>query len=150
MSSTATQPSSFSGELAGQSVQCQLVPSLKDDSLPLVTNLYTFTERKDDGGDGADDTELSFGYSLRRFTLRALLLVIVPRALTAYFCVIEWFMITKNAESNQYGHRNALWVYYSWFIVGVFGLGISKFGLAGVEAAMLQDVTGKLTMPWLC
>jgi hypothetical protein len=30
-------------------------------------------------------------------------------------------------------------VYSSWLIIGVFGLGISQYGLAGVEAAMLED-----------
>lgn len=30
-------------------------------------------------------------------------------------------------------------MYYSWFFIGVFGLSVSKFGLEGIEAAMMQD-----------
>lgn len=79
------------------------------------------------------------GYPLRRFILRTSLLVIIPPLITAYFAVVCWVYQIPDPEKNRYGHRNASWVYYSWFVIGVFGLGISKYGLTGIEAAMLQD-----------
>ncbi|KAK2746280.1 hypothetical protein FQN55_005708 [Onygenales sp. PD_40] len=136
MTSTPTQ----GPEPSSHPVHYQPVPTLEEGPDASVANISTSTERKSNSVNGAGQTdELLAGYPLRRFTLRTLLLLIVPAAVTAYFCVIEWFLITRNADSNQYGHRNALWVYYSWFIIGVFGLGISKYGLVGVEMAMLQD-----------
>jgi hypothetical protein len=79
------------------------------------------------------------GFPLRRFIVRTALLIVVPPLITAYFIVISWVYRAPDPERNPYGHRNALWVYYSWFVIGVFGLGISSYGLAGIEAAMLQD-----------
>ena len=63
----------------------------------------------------------------------------IPPIITAYFLAISYCLLVEDAESNKFGHRNARWVFYSWFVVGVFGLGASKHGLAGVEAAMLQE-----------
>jgi hypothetical protein len=65
--------------------------------------------------------------------------VVVPPALTIYFYFIWQYFISPDPERINYGHRNARWVYYSWFVVGVFGLNISKYGLAGVEASMLHE-----------
>jgi hypothetical protein len=70
--------------------------------------------------------------------LRSLLLVTVPPLIAGHF-TISWVYRVPNLELTQYGHRNAGSVYSSWFIIGVFGLGISQYGLAGVEAAMLED-----------
>ena len=78
-------------------------------------------------------------YPLRRFTLRALVLVTVPPLLTAYFILINWVYMVPDPDMSKYGHRNGELVFYSWWILGVFGLGLSKYGLAGVEAAMLHD-----------
>ncbi|PGH28502.1 hypothetical protein GX50_08760 [[Emmonsia] crescens] len=142
MSSAATLDSSSPGD-PSKPVQNQRGPAWKEGPAVSETDILlldTTTEHKTGGSDGAEGSKKSSpGYPLKRYWQRSLLLVIVPPAIAAYFCLIEWALISKNAESNQYGHRNALWVYYSWFIVGVFGLGISKYGLAGVEATMLQD-----------
>jgi hypothetical protein len=35
--------------------------------------------------------------------------------------------------------RDETWIFYSWFLAGVFGLNLSKYGLVGIEAAMLQE-----------
>ncbi|PLN80658.1 hypothetical protein BDW42DRAFT_194324 [Aspergillus taichungensis] len=78
-------------------------------------------------------------YPLRRFTLRALVLVTVPPLLTAYFILINWVYMVPDPDMSKYGHRNGELVFYSWWILGVFGLGLSKYGLVGVEAAMLHD-----------
>ena len=98
----------------------------------------------DDADDNAGDREVPekgshHGRRLKRFWKRAIILVTVPAIITAYFLAISYSLLVEDAESNKFGHRNARWVFYSWFVVGVFGLGASKHGLAGVEAAMLQD-----------
>ncbi|KLJ11309.1 hypothetical protein EMPG_09758 [Blastomyces silverae] len=142
MSTPLTPASSSPGE-PSEPVQNQRGPGWKDGPVVSETDILldASTEHKNDSSDGVGGSKESPspGYPLQRYWRRSLLLVIVPPGITAYFCLIEWFLISKNAKSNQYGHRNALWVYYSWFILGVFGLGISKYGLAGVEATMLQD-----------
>ncbi|PKY07620.1 hypothetical protein P168DRAFT_316110 [Aspergillus campestris IBT 28561] len=78
-------------------------------------------------------------YPLRRYTTRAVVLVTVPPLLTAYFILINWVYMVPDPDMSKYGHRNGELVFYSWWILGVFGLGLSKYGLAGVEAAMLHD-----------
>ncbi|PGG97146.1 hypothetical protein AJ79_09327 [Helicocarpus griseus UAMH5409] len=109
-----------------------------------MNNMLSTTSDDDDnsyGGIAAEDSQepVVCGHRLRRFPTRSLLLVMVPPLITAYFIVVSWAYVTETAESNKFGHRNARWVYYSWFVIGVFGLGISRYGLAGVEAAMLQE-----------
>ncbi|KAL2364751.1 hypothetical protein RJZ56_002271 [Blastomyces dermatitidis] len=141
MATTITPGSSSPGETS-EPVHNQRGPGWKDGPVVSETDILldASTEHKNDSSDGVGESKESpSGYPLQRYWRRSLLLVIVPLGITAYFCLIEWFLISKNAASNRYGHRNALWVYYSWFILGVFGLGISKYGLAGVEATMLQD-----------
>ncbi|OJD26368.1 hypothetical protein ACJ73_02253 [Blastomyces percursus] len=103
-------------------VQNQRGPGWKDGPVVSETDILldARTEHKNGRSDGVDESKESLG-TLSRDTGE------------------EWFLISNNAESNQYGHRNALRVYYSWFILGGFGLGMSKYGLAGVEATMLQD-----------
>ncbi|PGH18374.1 hypothetical protein AJ79_00441 [Helicocarpus griseus UAMH5409] len=76
---------------------------------------------------------------LRRFPLRALVLIIIPPAILTYFVVLKTVLLTEDPEMVPYGHRNGRWVYYSWFFIGVFGLGASRYGLEAAEAAMLQD-----------
>ncbi|ODH46635.1 hypothetical protein GX48_07289 [Paracoccidioides brasiliensis] len=140
MSSTATtQRSGSPRETSSSPMQYHPVPSSQNDGSSSSVAIISSEPKSDSPAGPGQPDESPQGYPLRRFYLRSVLLVLVPPAITAYFCVIEWAVITRNAESNQYGHRTALWVYYSWFIIGVFGLGISKFGLAGVEAVMLQD-----------
>lgn len=102
--------------------------------------------RKESDSTGSPDyaTRSSSGglvgnYNLYRHPFRTLMLVIVPPLITAYFIVIWQVIAVEDVDVLKYGHRNATWVYYSWFVVGVFGLNVSRYGLAGVEAAMLQD-----------
>ncbi|KAL3481234.1 hypothetical protein BJX99DRAFT_253891 [Aspergillus californicus] len=84
-------------------------------------------------------SDLVPGFPLQRFILRTILLISIPPLIAAYFIVVCHVYRVADPKAHPYGHRNALWVYYSWFVVGVFGLGVSKYGLAGIEAAMLQD-----------
>lgn len=78
-------------------------------------------------------------YKLRCFPFRALVLIVVPPLVLAYFVVLKTMLLSEDPEVMPYGHRNAKWVYYSWFFIGVFGLSVSKYGLDGIEAAMVQD-----------
>lgn len=78
-------------------------------------------------------------YKFRRFPLRALVLIVIPPIILAYFVVLKTSLLSEDPEIVPYGHRNAKWVYYSWFFIGVFGLSASAYGLEGAEAAMLQD-----------
>ncbi|KAI1412963.1 hypothetical protein F5Y13DRAFT_162199 [Hypoxylon sp. FL1857] len=74
----------------------------------------------------------------RRFWIRTLTLVVIPAGVTAYYFMI-WLHFTKSPDDPvKYGSASEIWIFYSWFLIGVFGLGWSKYGLAGVESAMLQ------------
>ncbi|KAK2797548.1 hypothetical protein FQN50_009143 [Emmonsiellopsis sp. PD_5] len=80
-------------------------------------------------------------YQLRRFPFRGVVLIVVPAVVTAYYAIIWTMMKRRNDDSLQYGLTDENWIYYSWFIVGVFGLNASKYGLVGAEASMLHSRT---------
>lgn len=42
-------------------------------------------------------------------------------------------------DAAKYGRAHEQWVNYSWFVIGVFALDWSKYGLAGLEAAMMEQ-----------
>ncbi|PGH11950.1 hypothetical protein AJ80_06915 [Polytolypa hystricis UAMH7299] len=75
---------------------------------------------------------------LRRFPIRSLFLIIIPPLLAAYFVIVQTMLASPDPDTAPYGHRNATWVFYSWFLLGVWGLSMSNYGLQGVEAAMLE------------
>ena len=77
------------------------------------------------------------GYPLRRFWFPTFVLILGPVIIFIYFLMI-WLFFFKDTDTVKYRSRDGTWVYYSWFVVGVFGLNISRYGLVGVEAAMLQ------------
>lgn len=78
------------------------------------------------------------GRRLNRFWWRTLALILAPLTITVYFIFI-WQYFLKTDGAVKYGAFNESWIFYSWFAVGVFGLSISRYGIIGVEAAMLQD-----------
>ncbi|PGH12318.1 hypothetical protein AJ79_04384 [Helicocarpus griseus UAMH5409] len=79
------------------------------------------------------------GYHLPRFYARALVAIFVPVTVTVFYFAI-WGAVAKRDDSLiRYGLPGEVWLYYSWFIVGVFGLNLSRYALLGVEAAMLQE-----------
>ncbi|RFU30890.1 hypothetical protein B7463_g5464, partial [Scytalidium lignicola] len=74
-----------------------------------------------------------------RFLKRTLVLIFAPLAVTAYYLWIWLYFLKRDSEGPvKYGINNQIWIFYSWFLIGVFGLDWSKHGLIGVEAAMLQ------------
>jgi hypothetical protein len=61
---------------------------------------------------------------------------------------MKWFLVwyvykVPDPDNKQspflFGHSGGLWLFYSWFLVGIFGLGLAKYGLVGVEASMMMD-----------
>ncbi|KAK2786146.1 hypothetical protein FQN53_006908 [Emmonsiellopsis sp. PD_33] len=112
--------------------------SLNDDNLPSHPPNQS-PHQPGTGQNGQPTLQVpSNAHMLRRFAIRSLLLVVIPPLVTIYYFFIWKVLVSEDPERLPVGHRNAIWVYYSWFIVGVFGLNVSRYGLAGVEAAMLQ------------
>ncbi|KAE9368458.1 hypothetical protein N431DRAFT_560869 [Stipitochalara longipes BDJ] len=82
------------------------------------------------------------GQKLRRFYVRGLTAVLIPPLVTAYYFFI-WFHYLRASPANSqvfFGPRGGLWVYYSWFVIGVIGLNLSSYGFEGIEASMLMDL----------
>ena len=78
------------------------------------------------------------GNRLRRFWARTLALVLGPLAIAGYFIFIWRYFLTEDGPV-KFATFNESWIFYSWFVVGVFGLSMSRYGIIGIEAAMLQD-----------
>ena len=78
------------------------------------------------------------GRRLHRFWFRTLSLILAPLLITIYFFYI-WQFLLRGDGPVKYGTFNESWVFYSWFVLGVFGLSISRYGILGIEAAMLQE-----------
>lgn len=74
-----------------------------------------------------------------KYRKRAILSVLVPLIATSCFCAI-WLSLLRRDLDNavKIGYRHEQVVNYFWFVIGVFVLGVSKYGLAGLEAAMLK------------
>ncbi|OJD19525.1 hypothetical protein AJ78_00496 [Emergomyces pasteurianus Ep9510] len=77
------------------------------------------------------------GYKLTRYYTRTVVGILVPLVVTGFWAAISFSLLQKR-DVVKYGNKNEIQIYYSWFILAVFGLGLSKYGLAGVEVAMLQ------------
>ncbi len=75
----------------------------------------------------------------RRYWLRALVLIFIPTIIAAYYAII-WVQLLQKSRFDEvvkYRTFSGSLIYYSWFLIGVFGLSWFKFGLLGVEASML-------------
>ncbi|KAK3186418.1 hypothetical protein K4F52_004719 [Lecanicillium sp. MT-2017a] len=79
------------------------------------------------------------GYPLHRFYKRTIVLILAPLAVTVYYFWIWRALLSRDAEGLKYSNQDEAWIFYSWFVIGVFGLGLSKYGLEGVEASMLHE-----------
>ena len=77
---------------------------------------------------------------LQRYWVRTIVLILVPAIITAWYGII-WVALVLGIEHDEvvkYRTYDGSMVFYSWFIIGVFGLAWGKYGLVGVEVAMLQ------------
>ncbi|CAH0045521.1 unnamed protein product [Clonostachys solani] len=71
---------------------------------------------------------------------RSLVLLLVPFIVVGYYCLIwKLFILRDRDAAVNYGISGERWIFYSWFIVGVFALEWSRYGLAGAECAALQS-----------
>ncbi|OAX81907.1 hypothetical protein ACJ72_03752 [Emergomyces africanus] len=86
-----------------------------------------------------DHTIPSKSYKLRRFPLRAAAVILGPITVLGYYIYIWQLVESRKEDPLRFGRANELWIQYSWFVVGVFGLNFSKYGLLGIEASMLHD-----------
>ncbi|KAL3952469.1 hypothetical protein ACCO45_012412 [Purpureocillium lilacinum] len=77
------------------------------------------------------------GHRLAYFWMRTAVVVLVPVTITAFYLWI-WLYCLRESSPAKYAAFDQVWIYYMWFLIGVFGLDISRHGLLGVEAAMLQ------------
>src|SRR4051812_43050934 len=71
---------------------------------------------------------------LQRYYMRGILAILCPIVITVYWYIV-WFvyLIPQNPGSPiLFGHRGAIYVFYSWFLIGIFGLGIAQYGLVGI------------------
>lgn len=74
-----------------------------------------------------------------RYISRTLALLFIPAFITAYYYWIWLYLLNRELDdAYKYGSRNEVWVFWSWFIVGVFALDWAAYGLVGVEVAMLE------------
>ncbi|KAK6342212.1 hypothetical protein TWF730_001690 [Orbilia blumenaviensis] len=71
---------------------------------------------------------------------RTAVLMLIPLCITVWYGVI-WikFLGVESDNAAKYSNMKGSNIYYSWFIIGVFGLSWSQYGLVGVEGAMLQS-----------
>ncbi|KFZ03946.1 hypothetical protein V502_10534 [Pseudogymnoascus sp. VKM F-4520 (FW-2644)] len=77
---------------------------------------------------------------LERYWMRTLALILIPPITTGWYGVI-WIRLLSGIENDdavKYRTFSGSIIYYSWFIIGIFGLAWAQFGLLGVELAMLQ------------
>ncbi|KAL2673691.1 hypothetical protein Neosp_012134 [[Neocosmospora] mangrovei] len=75
----------------------------------------------------------------RRYWFRALVLILCPLIIVGYFVVICYWLNREGGDGAvNFGRHGGRWVFYSWFFIGVIGLDLSRYGLLGAEAAMLE------------
>ncbi|CAI0652204.1 unnamed protein product [Colletotrichum noveboracense] len=74
-----------------------------------------------------------------RYWTRTIIGLLVPLSVTGYYYWIWQYLLSRpQDDAIKFGSATEIWVYYSWFIIGVFALEWSKHGLVGVEVAMLE------------
>ncbi|RSM15814.1 hypothetical protein CDV31_004756 [Fusarium ambrosium] len=75
----------------------------------------------------------------RRYWFRSLVLILCPLIIVGYFVVICYWLNPEGGDGAvNFGRHGGRWVFYSWFLIGVIGLDLSRYGLLGAEAAMLE------------
>lgn len=77
-----------------------------------------------------------------RYWARTFILLLVPLSISGYYYWIWLYLLSRpHDDAIKFGSATEIWVYCSWFIIGVFALEWSKHGLIGVEVAMLETKT---------
>ncbi|KAM7210981.1 hypothetical protein V8F06_013637 [Rhypophila decipiens] len=80
----------------------------------------------------------------RRFYFSAIFLIFVPATITAYFWLTWMYLVYHERDDPaKFNRWDGSLVFYSWFLIGVFGLDWSRYGLVRAEAAMLQSAYWK-------
>ncbi|KAK4942748.1 hypothetical protein LTR10_017508 [Elasticomyces elasticus] len=80
---------------------------------------------------------------LQKYWLRTLSCIFVPLLVTGYYAGLYAYWILRYDDSGPVaqGPPAGRWAYYIWFVISATGIGLSKYGLAGVEAGMLYGST---------
>ena len=92
-------------------------------------------------GAGQHQVSSNKGDLMQIYWLRTVTCISVPALIAIYYAFIVTFWLQSYQENAaiDHGRRGGAWAYYSWFLAGVFGLGLSTYSLAGVEAGMLME-----------
>lgn len=77
----------------------------------------------------------------RLYWLRPLVLISIPSIITVYYAIIWVHLLQNTTHDDAVNYRafSGSLIFYSWFLIGVFGLSWAKYGLVGVEASMLRS-----------
>ncbi|KAF4472602.1 hypothetical protein FALBO_502 [Fusarium albosuccineum] len=87
----------------------------------------------------AEDRSVKPRAQKRRYWFRSLVLILYPLFVLGYFLIVVYWFIPEGSDSAvKFGRHGGSWVFYSWFLIGVVGFDLSRHGLLGAEAAMLE------------
>ncbi|KAL4804647.1 hypothetical protein BDV18DRAFT_161742 [Aspergillus unguis] len=146
MESPPSPASSSRGSLPStSSSEYQLQPLSRSRSLSDISDAHSSESEStannvDVNNSSPEHGDTLRGHPLRRFIVRGCVLLVVPPLLTIYFIVICFAYRVPDLPANKCSeHHNGQLIFYSWWVLGIFGLGMSRYGLAGAEAAMLQE-----------
>lgn len=119
------------------SVVVVVVDILPKRSAPLTTPPSDSTTK----ANAAHRSNAPTGHRLRRFWFRSLVGLVAPLLIAAYYIIVWRTYLAPLDPASPFvvGPPGATYVYYSWFVVGVVGLNLSLYGMAGVEAGMLME-----------
>lgn len=82
----------------------------------------------------------------RKYYFRACVGILSPLLVLCYLLVV-WRCYPSPVDKTSptaFGPRGANWVFYSWFVAGVVGPALSRYGLAGMEAGMITHPRWKV------
>ncbi|KAK2740489.1 hypothetical protein FQN55_008832 [Onygenales sp. PD_40] len=108
-------------------------PGTASSSQPLIGN------EKGDASSSDTPHTPPLGYRLSRYYVRTIIGIVTPLLVGSYYLAIYKLFLKRKPDAVKYGTEDEIMIFYSWFLIGVFGLGLSKYGLSGVEVAMLQE-----------
>jgi hypothetical protein len=79
-------------------------------------------------------------YHLKHYIWRSFLTVTAPLAVLAFYAFICFHFLAYPLANNVFAFTtvDAIWIYYSWFLLAVFSLDWARTGLANIEASALM------------